>query len=1597
MRRLPLSLIAAAALTLINPVSAEDGETQPPGLKAGRVIEHSGAGSSQICVLLSEEPALPQADLKPYLRLSSGGAAVSPLPVTDGRQLCLTGLKSGTEYELTLLKGLKGKDGGELSGDKSYAFRTADLPPALKFEHGLLLPGGSNTVTLTGVNFPKTRVLVYRVSQNELKEADLTSLFEENLSVWSLNRLISRQATLLADKVIDTSGEPNQEQLTEINLSDFNASDKSGVYVIAALSPDIEFDGYTATSALDSKMYLAKLLYVTDIGVTSYKSAAGIDIAVRSLKDAAPIPDANVKLVSEGNTTLGTAATDENGYAHFEAFITGGKGAAAPRLVAVGKDNDYFTLDLNEEPLSLEQKTARAAQGDEEHRIFAYTDRGIYRPGETVHYTAFIRDGALKATDLEAIKLRILRPDGVEYRALTLKPEGAGAFSFNLELPARSLTGPWTFDLMPDGANTLSSTAVAVQTFTPAGVNLNLTDPKAALNEKGPSVIALQADFNYGAPGAGLKPEADAWLEPDPHPFADFGDFHFGPSPQDEQGYGSYVSLSGAPCDDEGKCLLTGELKKAPYPRQATVLVNVLDGGSAVLKRAFPLKVKKDGALIGVKKLPDGDRASFAVVSLDSEGRALPAEVSYRLERVIADWQFAFENNAWRYIRSEHALPVAAGTINAAADKDSALISAALENGSYRLTLTQGEDCTVYDFYEGYSTLNEARTPDTFVLTADKPSYQAGEEIKLEFDALKDGYADLALGSSGLKQLSHHQVTKGHNVITLKASEDFGVGVHALLTLYAPLTGLPTPARAVGEAYIALDAQNRILDVKAELPAVLRPGESADIPLSVKGGSGKTYYTACLVDTGILQLTDFKAPRPEEDLLKPLNRTLEIRDMYGYLIRRARETGQGYGDEAQLRSMGAEAIELLNRRNIVACQDLSELKDGKGTVHFDLPKHQGGLKLMVAACNETAVGSFEADTKVHGETASLLNLPSVLHQGDKAEAALSLHALERDNADYQISISCEGALSCSPGDFKAHLNKGERTLLRFTAEAAQSGEGRISYKIADADRYSFEDSREILVKHSIPELFSQQVLSLNPGEEKHLKPELSYEGEPSVFIEQGALPYVNVPLFIKSLKDSEATDLYSNAAAVSGIISAYFAGGYKQDDDQDPALRALAAAVQQKVGLIEALLTPSGYPNVYEAGWSSDSYAVPYAARALFSARKAGFAVNPAALRALSRALDDVSRADGSTAAIAALELLSEEGARSLAQLRYLFDKDSVRSVGGLNALARAFHLQGDLGRRDQALAKAARALTKELELESRLALENDPAKRLQLASELHTLSDGALSSVIYDSFDLINALVLCDKPELMALPLDILGQSRTLNSQLSLPCMELLLRTQSLLGSDQKTIRREGTPDVKGEIVLNNETDAQVFASVGILGYPQTLPPNEAGNTLKLTFLSRDGAELPRPYALSPNENICIRAKLELSAPIRGPLKLTVPLPAGFALLQAGSYDELLKVFPHLAYTDKVMEADGTVNAVFEDFMGRSLEFVLTAAPSYEGTFLMPACAAQSMGGTLTKVFSEPLTVKVTARAPAAEGQKSGKAPSKSTDAGVEKNAQNN
>ncbi|MBU3844915.1 MAG: hypothetical protein H9847_08665 [Candidatus Anaerobiospirillum pullicola] len=810
---------------------------------------------------------------------------------------------------------------------------------------------------------------------------------------------------------------------TNIALKQFMSNADDGMYLIVASDPRLNVDDLTSFYNLNNTMLplSAKLMMITDLGLSTYKSADGLLVSVRSLTTAQSLPGVNLQLIAHNNEVLAQSTTNEQGVARFSAEAIAGKNALAPRALIALHKNDTYSLDLNSAPLYLEDNTGARSlplSNDSDStpnlQTYAYTERGIYRAGETVHFTALVRNAQLQGVNLP-LTLRVLNPYQNAIKQVLLKEPKMGGYEYDFTLPEGTPQGTYAMQLRL-GDNILSNTYFTVGSFVPTQINSAFANDEKLIALNTPFTLRTTTNFNYGSRASNLNGMFTLTLRPDPHPVPRdanaannefLNQFHFGPDSRKYSELQQMEQFFNLKTNVQGELQQNITLKASEYPRIADVTATVFDTNGQPVAIEQEFKVAYNQPLIGVRllkssdtpaeiaplaggapaaqprpadsskvstapaKAPSAATTNFALCSYMQDGSTFPQDVKYYLYKEFTDYNYVYDNGAWRFVSFVGRNLVNQGSVRVNNQQlNAAAISVELDDGTYVLELESDKSRTTYSFVKGFSSSHDALTPDRIALYADKEQYELGDKAKLSFDSPFAGYANLALGSNGISDFKTFKVEKGHNEIEVNITAEMYPQGHALLSIFSPLprsqaTTSPssgnnnqgstigavadatTPIRAVGLCDLNLNLAAHQLQVTTTAPAEVKPQsplrftvKAVPVDSAALGVAGSTakqavqeaqvdgltqgraqkpgsasaleeaasgYAKVTLVDNGVLALTSYKAPDPNKVLMQDRAYEVNLYDAYGYLMTNPLQTGQGYGATAEKAMLSMDA------------------------------------------------------------------------------------------------------------------------------------------------------------------------------------------------------------------------------------------------------------------------------------------------------------------------------------------------------------------------------------------------------------------------------------------------------------------------------------------------------------------------------------------------------------------------------------------------------------------------------------------------------------------------------------------------------------------
>lgn len=1021
-------------------------------------------------------------DVKPATKLAARASS---------NDLCLSGFDYAKDYTITFKAGLPHAGEGGLESDTEVSLSFGDKPAVVKFAgDGIILPRiGAQGLGIETVNVDTLTAQVYRVNDRIISQRDPQS--GEITGSGEYFRVYQNAATEVREEIwsgeIDVSGKRNQSATTVLPLSDLIGTLKPGAYVVA-VQEKMSSDDNNARPAQAWRWVIS-----TDLALTAYDGTGGLSATVRSIDTALPQSGTRVTLIAKNNDLLGEAVSDKFGRVSFPAALSKGEGPAAPSmLMAYGAAGDYALLDLSRAPLDLSDRNIAGRSASGPIDVYAYADRGVYRPGETANLTFMMRGSDAGALDRD-VTLKFLKPNGLEAKSLRITETLAGTIIQAFDIPASAPRGVWTAKLYVDGASLAGAVEFSVEDFVPQKIAVEPELSAKMLTPKNKANLTVKADFLYGAPGADLEAEADMRVRIDPSPFADFKAYSFGDETERfrEKNIELGTDLTNAKGVAAFEIDLSREGLSSSYPLRADITVGVQEPGGRYIQNSLRAPLRTTDLYLGIKPGFEGRRARrnaqapFSLIGLDAAGKAV-ATSNVMWELIEEDWDYHWyrQNGRWRYRRDTRDIPLQAGSVDLT-EAGAEISMPALGWGHYRLVVTQAETGAQSSkrFSVGWAAAGSSQAPDQLSVAGPQGPVKVGDTVTLTINAPYAGMGELVIAGREIHSIRQVKLAEGGSQITIPVDKSWGTGAYALLTLYTPrsASARPVPRRAVGVAYIPVDAANKTINVSVEAPDVVRPRGMQTIDVSLSGVlSGQNYLTLAAVDEGILRITKYESPSPEDYFFGKKALAMAIYDDYGRLL------NPNLGDAAMARSggdsLGGEGLTAVPVKIVSLFSGPIAVKNGKARIPVSLPDFNGQVRLMAVAWNKKAVGSDVASMIVRDAVPADLTLPRFMAPGDTAQASLTLDNVEGKAGIYKTAITASGSLSLSTAAPAFKLTQGQRETQTAGFKANATGVTQITMDVSGPGKYGAQMTYPFEVRSGFRPVTTQVRKRLKPGE-----------------------------------------------------------------------------------------------------------------------------------------------------------------------------------------------------------------------------------------------------------------------------------------------------------------------------------------------------------------------------------------------------------------------------------------------------------------------------------------------------------------------------------
>jgi len=1185
--------------------------------------------SPSVCLFFSHPLAEKEVNFSDFVTIQP---ALNGTLEARSDRLCLNGAEFGKTYEITLKVGFPSLFEEKLTREEKVSIRIPDYKPRLSFNQRsyVLRRNDTNVVPLSCLNVDSVKLDVFRLSDRSLTQ--VSGIFLQNL--WGTYEFRDAEQKIYSGTLDVASAHESQKirnktVVRNIDLNPILKDVKPGLYVLFAQEKDRVNSSYVKA---------VQWVIVSDLGITTFKGANGLFVDVRSLTTARPLKNVTLDLVSRSNEVLGTVTTDHQGMASFEAALLNGKDGNDPVLViARTKEGDLSFLYLNEPAFDLTDRGVGGRQIPGPLDAFLYTDRGVYRGGETVYLNTLLRDDQARAVDKIPLTFKLLRPDGVEVSRHIASGDTQGRYELSLPILPKARTGQWVITAHTDPKkNPIGKVTFNVEDFIPSRLLVTLKSPTTALYPGKAVNVTVMGKFLFGAVAAGLDGEARIIASKHPNPFPSYSGFVFGLL--DEDFVDKREDLNFQPLNESGQSSVEAKVDptlETTHPLQSQLRVTLFDSGGRPQLGTFKFLTLLQPEVIGIRPSFSNDSigfnesdASFDVIAVDGSGQMQKLEnLEYEVfrEQIHYNW-YKEGSEKWEYRPVRTSQSIQKGNVSTESTTPVKLTVPVVDWGGHRLEIRNKKTgaATSIRFSKGYGADQENNlSPHRLQIMSEKDKYNVGDAVKLHIQSPFDGIARVIIANQGVVETHNVEVNQKGTDIVLKTTKDWGTGAYVLVSAFRPLKedqaieskSFLLPKRAIGVIWIPMDPKLKTLDVSFEIPKEVRPRQQITIPVLIKGSEAKqVYLTISAVDEGILQLTDFKTPAPQEYFLGKRLLGVEIRDLYGRII------DPQPGEKGVLRSGGDEgalarnlaALAKRSFRIVSLYKGIIPLdRDGKGVVTLDLPDFNGTLRLMGVAYDSEKIGSGQNQLLVRDPVVIEPVLPRFLAVDDQSFINVSLHNVAGVAGDYTMTLSSCGVINLGKGaktTFNVSLDKEASKSWRIPIQATRISNGEVKITLKGPNDFTVTTIQEITVTTAqLPEVQSYNTLLKPKGTYQFPTSKISHL-LPDTIASLYAFTQVpwNVAGFIKDL----AQYPYGCAEQITSKGFACLAASQLLPGNSENESNQYKNCVDSTISQLAELQAPEGNFLLWRhSTFDKDAWLTAYAVHFLASAQEKGFKI----------------------------------------------------------------------------------------------------------------------------------------------------------------------------------------------------------------------------------------------------------------------------------------------------------------------------------------------------------------------------------------------------
>ena len=975
---------------------------------------------------------------------------------------------------------------------------------------------------------------------------------------------------------------------------------------------------------MNSDRIAACNVFASNLGmIVKRNSLNKLWIAVSNILDTKPIGKAQVTAYNFQLQPIGKGETNGDGFVEI-----------APKgvpfiIVAESEKQKAYVRVVDGEEQSVSRFDVGGKDIQKGLKGFIYGERGVWRPGDTLHISFILEDREKRIPDKHPVALEIYNPRGQFYTKMISTQGMNGFYTFDVPTQATDPTGLWNAYIKVGG--TTFHKGLRIETIKPNRLKINLALPKILQATDKDVYAPLTSTWLTGATASKLKAKIEMSLSKVNTQFKNYGQYIFNNPATNFTTIKTDV-FDGT-LDAEGKASVTLKVPtatEAPGMLNATFTTRVFEpeGDASIYTQTIPFSPFTSYVGINLNQ-PKGKYIEtdkdhvFDIVTVNTQGQLVNrTNLEYKIYRI--GWSWWWENSGesfGTYINNSSITPVASGNLQTRGGKASFKFRVDYPSWGRYLVYVKDKESghatggTVYiDWPEwrGRSSKTDPSGIKMLAFSLNKDSYEIGETATAIIPAAAGGRALVSIenGSTVLRQEWIEVSNGGDTKYTFKITPEMTPNVYLHISLLQPhaQTVNDLPIRMYGVVPVFVTNSQTILQPQIQMPEVLRPETNFNVTVSEKSGKPMT-YTLAIVDDGLLDLTNFKTPDPWNDFYSREALGIRTWDMYDNVL------GASSGSYSSLFSTGGDATlkpadAKANRfKPVVKFIGPFYLGKGKSQTHtLKLPMYVGSVRAMVVAGQDGAYGNAEKTAFVRTPLMMLSTLPRVLSIQEEITVPVNIFAMENQVKNVTVSLQASGGGVQIVGANQQSLKftqPGDQLVFFTLKTGSKTGKATI-HLTANGGGQQTKETIEIDVRNPNPVVTLRNSQWIEAGQSKELSYNLSSSSTNNqIKLEVSRIPSVDISRRFDFLYNYQH---HCTEQLTSKALPLLFVAQFKTIDKTEA--EKIKTNVQEAIRQIYGRQLPNGGFVYWPGNAVADEWISSYAGMFLTLPQEKGYAVH---------------------------------------------------------------------------------------------------------------------------------------------------------------------------------------------------------------------------------------------------------------------------------------------------------------------------------------------------------------------------------------------------